>query len=220
MLSKELIQEFKDILEKKTGKEVSWEEASEGAHNLANLMKVLFDFHLKDEARKKKLEEFPKGFHLDGVGYTCFICGGSASQEQSWYDKWGIKCMTCQRGIDRKEIPASLAKNKESWYSKYDLESRFNLKSPTIRSWVRKGILKARTITYDGQGTHIQLFLIKDNKDTLPPKKLTESRTVRETKDGKDWIWSEPWYKFVNPHEYLKGYKIMDHLTTIHGKEK
>ena len=29
----------------------------------------------EDERRKKRLEEAPKGFKLEGVGYTCFICG-------------------------------------------------------------------------------------------------------------------------------------------------
>jgi hypothetical protein len=148
----------------------------------------------------------------EGVGYTCFICGNHTQAGGNWYDKWGIKCTTCQRAIDRKEIPASLAKNKDSWYSKYDLESHFNLKGPILRDWIKKGIIKMRIITNDGKGVHTQLFLIKDNKDFLPPKKLVESHLVKETKDGKDWYHSEPWYKFVNPHEHLKGYKILEYI--------
>jgi hypothetical protein len=68
------------------------------------------------------------------------------------------------------------------------------------------------------QPTRAQLFLIKDNKDTLPPKKMTESKMVKETKDGKDWYRSEPWYRFVDPFEYLKGYKIMDHMRQTEPK--
>ena len=46
-LSKESIQEFKNILEKEKGKEVSWEEASEGAHNLARFAKLFYDCEIK-----------------------------------------------------------------------------------------------------------------------------------------------------------------------------
>lgn len=218
-LSQTQIGELKDIIEKESGKEITWEEASKAAYNLAGLADIMFDCWVKDEQRKKKLEQSPKGFHLEGIGYSCFICGNSVSNEETWYDKYGIKCMVCQRAIDRKEIPPSLAKNKDSWYSKYDMESSFNVKGPTLRKWIKAGILKARTVTNDGEGTHVQLFLIKDNKDFLPPKKLVESHSVKETKDGQDWIRIEPWYRFVDPHKHLKGYKIMEYLKVVIKEE-
>ena len=214
-LSNERIQEFKNILEKKKGKEISWEEAAEGARSLVGLFEVLHRCWVDEQIRKKKLEEHPNGFQLDGIGYTCFICGGSTPVGGNWYDKYGIKCKICQGAIVRKEIPASLAKNRKSWYSKYEIEDRFNIKGPTLRSWIKNGILKARTVTHDGKGVHAQLFLIKDNKDTLPPKKMTESQLVKETKEGKDWFHSEPWYRCVDPKEHLKGYKIMDYLQVV-----
>lgn len=217
-LSQERIQEFKDLMQKEYNREVPWSEASEAAHNLVNFAEVLLNIYMKDQDRQKKLEDFPKGFHLDGEGYSCAICGQSASNEQSWYDKYGIKCMTCQTAINRKEIPASLAKNRESWYSRWEIESTFNVKAPTLRRWMKEGILKARTVTCNGKGVHVQLFLVKDNKDTLPPKKMVESRSVREEKDGKDWFRVDPWYRFVDPHKHLKGYKIMDHLQVINGE--
>lgn len=211
-LSRERIQEMKNFLEKEHRREFSWEEASDAAYNMIRLAEVLLDAALDHQRRQKKLEESPKGFHLEGNGYICFICGQSASKEQSWYDKYGIKCMICQAAIDRKEIPASLAKNKESWYSKYEIESTFNVKSPTVRRWVKEGVLKARTVTYNGKGIRVQLFLIKDNKDTLPPKDMVKSQMVKETKEGKDWFHLEPWYRFIDPFEHLKDYKIMNYL--------
>jgi len=211
-LSRERIQEMKDLLEKKGGREYTWEEASEAAYNLAGLAEICYDQWREDQRRKRRLEESPKGFKLEG-GYSCSICRNSSPG--IWYDKWGMKCLVCQGAINRKEIPASVAKNRDSWYSKYDIESSFNIKGPALRSWIKKGILKARTVTNDGKGVHIQLFLIKDNKDTLPPKKMVDSHMVKETKDGKDWYHSEPWYRFVDPHEHLKGYKIMDYLQAV-----
>ena len=219
-LSKEIIQEFKDILEKKSGKEISWEEASEGARSLARFAEIMLDSYQEDQRRKKKLEENLKGFHLEGIGYTCFICGGSISNEETWYDKYGIKCLVCQKAIDKKIIPAGAAKNKDSWYSKYDLKSRFNIDRHVLARFVKQGILKPRIVPNESGRPHIQIFLIKDNKDTLPPKKLTESQSVKETIEGKDWFRLEPWYRFVDPFEHLKGYKIMDYLRVTHDEKE
>lgn len=127
--------------------------------------------------------------------------------------------MICQKAIDRKEIPGSLAKNKDDWYSKYDLESRFCLKGSALKKFVKEGILKSRVVKSEGNRVHVELFLIKDNKDTLPPKKLTESHMVREDKDGTTWHHMEPWYRFVDPYEHLKGYKIMDYLRVVEKGE-
>ena len=222
-LSNEDIQKMKDLLEKEGGKEITWNEASDSAYRLSGLFELLYKGAVEDEKRKQKLKEFPKGFTLDGIGYSCFICGSGTPASGNWYDKYGIKCMICQGAIDRKEIPGSLAKNKESWYSKYELESRFNIKGPTLKNWIKQGILKARNVSHNGIGVHVQLFLIKDNEDVLPPKKLTESKMVAEEKDGKTWHRMEPWYRFVDPYVHLKGYKIMGHLkftTPENNKEK
>jgi len=170
--------------------------------------------------RKRKLREFPKGFHLEGIGYSCAICSNSVSNEETWYDKWGIKCLICQKAIDRRTIPGSAAKNKDSWYSKYDLESDFNINRHALNRFIKQRILKPRIVPNASGQPHAYLFLIKDNKDTLPPKKLIKSELVKETIDGKEWFHSEPWYKFVDPHEHLKGYKIMDHLKVIKEETK
>lgn len=71
------------------------------------------------------LQESPSGFHIDRAG-TCLISGESTSNETSWYDNYGLKCMTCQKAIDVKIIPSAIAKSKENRYSKCDLESYFN----------------------------------------------------------------------------------------------
>ncbi len=204
--------ELKAILEKEHGREFSPDEIADCQRRLEGLAEICFDAWKEECRRKKKLEESPKGFQLDSYGYTCAICKNGTPVGENWYDKYGIKCKICQGSVDRKEIPASLAKDDECWYSKYDLESSFNLKGPKLRSWIKKGIIKARTVTYDGKGVHIQLFLIKDNKGFLPPKNLVKSQFVKVTKDGQGWYHSEPWYKFVDPFKHLKGYKIMEYM--------
>jgi len=102
MLTEKEIKEFKELLEKKTSKEVSWGEAEEGARNLTNFVKLLYDQAVIDKKRQIRLEKEPKGFHLDGKGYTCAICRRTISNEEAWYDKWGIKCPICQKAINKK----------------------------------------------------------------------------------------------------------------------
>lgn len=218
-LTEKQINDFKDLYKKEFDKDLSDQEAFDGAYNLIGLMQVLMDGYIEDQKRKKRLEKEPKGFHLEGIGYTCFVCGASVSNEESWYDKYGIKCLVCQRAIDRKEVPASVASNQDSWYSKRDMERYFCLKTPTLRSWIKAGILKELKVTNDGKGARVELFLIKDNKGFLPPKKLVESHSVKEVRDDGDWYHTEPWYKFVDPHEHLKGYKIMDYLRVVTAEE-
>lgn len=146
-LPEESIAEFQAIWKKEYGEDLTHEKAAESAHNLVNFIKVLWDISEEDYRRKEKLKQHPKGFLIDGVGYTCSICREHTKQNEGWYDKYGIKCLTCQKGIDKRQIPASVAKNEDAWYSAYDLQSRFNIKSPTLRKWVKAGILKARSIT-------------------------------------------------------------------------
>jgi len=220
-LSDKTIKEFKEILEKKTNKKVSWEEAQEGAHNLARFAEILYDQANVEHKRKLKLKNNPKGFHLEGNGYTCFICRDSISNEETWYDKWGIKCLTCQKAIDKKIIPASVAKNENSWYSKYDLESRFNIDRHAMNKFIKADILKSRIVPNNSGKPHAYLFLIKDNKDTLPPKELTESQMVKEVKeDGKEWFHLEPWYRFTEPFKHLEIYKIMKSLKFVEKNDK
>jgi len=204
------IQELKTTLEKIHGREISSEEASNCLRSLKNLAQLLYDSWIEETKLKQKLERFPEGF-LHNEDYPCRICG----HQGRWYDKWEFKCMVCQEAVNRKVIPASIAKDRDAWYSTCDLATCFNLKGKSLNSWIKKGILKERIITTDDKKVHLRLFLIKDNKGFLPPKKLVESRSITEKRDGYIWFRSEPWYRFVDPHEHLKGYKIMDYIKVI-----
>lgn len=216
---KKHVQKMKDLLERRGGKEVTWEEAEEASRNLAGLAEILYELWVKEKQREKRLEESPKGFLLES-GYSCLICGQSGERNGGiWYDKWGQKCMVCQRAVDRKEIPGSLAKYKDRWYSEFEIERAFNLKSTHITKWIKEGILKARVVPGESGRPHVRLFVIKDNEGFLPPKKLVESHMVKEERDGNIWFRSYEWYCFGDPREHLKGYKIMDHLRIVPPEE-
>jgi Zn ribbon nucleic-acid-binding protein len=183
--------------------------------NMERLSALFKELEATEKARQEKLKANPNGFHLEGKGYTCAICGNHTPEGDNWFDQYGIKCLVCQKAIDVGEIPATLAKDKVSWYSEYEVKSAFNITAPTLRRWIKDGTIKSRTITHYGIGKHAEIFLIEDNKGFLPPKKLVGSKMVSEIKDGREWNRFEPWYRFVDPFKHLKGYKIMDYMQVV-----
>jgi hypothetical protein len=68
--------------------------------NMERLAKLADEWKKEDDARAEKLKQNPKGFHLTGAGYTCFICGDHTPEGDNWYDEYGIKCLVCQKAID------------------------------------------------------------------------------------------------------------------------
>ncbi len=172
----------------------------------------------EEDRRQRRLKEFPKGFHLEGDGYMCGICYGSCSKEETWYDQYGIKCMECQAAVDRGDLPANCAEDRESYYSSWEIEQAFNVDRHAVRRWAKAGVLKARIVKHD-RHQDTQLFLLEDNKETLPPKKMVEHYCRSEpTPDGRVKIHTEHWYEHIDPYKYLKGYKIMDQLQIVNGQ--
>lgn len=205
-----------EILTELPREEFNFDKAAEASENVFRLAEVCFEGWKDEQHRLRKLKEFPKGFHLDGH-YMCAICYNHFPHDENWYDQYGIKCMSCQESIDRGEIPPT-AVDKDTWYSRYDMERDFGLDRHAVRRLVKAGLLKERMVknkTY--QDTH--LLLIEDNKDTLPPKELVKRQSIAErTSDGHIHMHSEPWYRFVEPFQHLRGYKIMECLQFMNGK--
>ena len=180
-LSKENIEEFQDIYEKEFGKKLPYKEAERSAYALARYAELIFESYLKQKEKDKKLEENPRGFHLEDGIYNCLICHDQITGKDSWYDKYGPKCLLCQKALDKKIIPGYVCRNKDKWYAMWELEHHFDIKSPTARKLVRQDKLKARKVLNNNGSIHCYLFLIKDNPKVLPPK--PESKMIKN-KDG------------------------------------
>lgn len=182
------IKKFQEIFKKQYGKDLPWDEAAKSADNLVRFYELLFDIHYKELCREKKLKDHPKGYHLDDGGtYTCFVCGNSVCNETSWYDQSGIKCLHCQNAINKRHIPRKICKNKDLYYSTWEFEKYFDMKSPTVTKCVREGKLKPRIVKNTETGRqHYKLFLISDNKDVLPEKPKSYS-----VDDGNGWTHME-----------------------------
>lgn len=218
-ISDKQIQNIKDILEKSHGREFTWQEATQAVRDIQTLARITLTVATEELRREKLLKESPKGFHLDCIG-PCEICGTHVSGKNSWFDKYGLKCMICQKAIDDKIIPGSVAKNKEIWYSTGDLASYFNIKGADLTKYVKQSFLKSRIIQNERKRVHIQLFLMKDNKDVLPPKKLLESRTVKIIRNGVEYYTDEQWYEFLDLKllKRIEKYRILECLKESFAK--
>ncbi|MEI7690595.1 MAG: hypothetical protein WCI63_03150 [bacterium] len=163
--------ELNVILAKQLGREPTKEELEQCGYTLTGLAELCYKQFRTEQGWKRKLEENPKGFALSDSGRGCCICGGGTSPENSWYDKHGIKCLNCQRALDKKVIPVSIAKDwdRKTWFTMYDLQSKLGLKTATINKYIRDGQLKARTIKNNEGGVHFQVFLNKENTAWFKP---------------------------------------------------
>lgn len=170
-LSKEEIQEFKNIFSEKYGKELSWEEAEEYGNNLVGYFELLIDLDRKNKELDRRLEMHPQGFQMEDEGiYNCGICGNQMTGEQTWYDQYGLKCRTCQKAVDDGIIPGSICRDKDSRYTMWELERYFNVKAATVRRYIREGKLKARIILRENGRPYCCIIMIGDNIGLLPPK--------------------------------------------------
>lgn len=206
--------EFKNALEQENGYAISDENVYKAIEFVEFLAKTAVDVTLRKVNRQVKLKESPNGFLLEDGG-TCIICGQHASGENSWYDKYGIKCMTCQKAIDQRIIPRTLGTDKDSFYTDTELDIFFNLKGRVLNEFIRKKVLKVRIIPALDRGRHLRVFLLKDNKGFLPPKKLLSAHWVRDDQDGTKEYACLPWYYFHDPKSYLKKYQISAYMKLV-----
>lgn len=173
MLDDKSIQKFKDIFEEDYGKKFTWEEAYDAAHNLVGYFELLLEIDHKEKLRKQKLKQHPNGFHIEGT-YSCCLCGAQTSDDDLWYDKYGIKCMLCQKAVEKRIVPVKACKGDNSWYSMSDLSDYYGLHTATTRKLAREGKLKARIVLRADGNPHFYVFMIKENPKLKNPKPQIE----------------------------------------------
>lgn len=214
-----LYQEVKKMLEEEHGREFLANEIDRAVQDLKTFAEISMKLCEKETHRQEKLKSSPKGFHSEEGG-NCPICGAYCQGENSWYDKYGLKCIICQQAINSKIIPGWVALKKEDWYSKFNLESYFNIQASDIKKFLKQDILKARIVPGNGKKPHAMLFLLKDNKGFLPPKYLLKSRIVKIMHKGEEYFTHEEWYEFCDEKlaQKLANYRIVQHLKELFSK--
>jgi len=170
-------EEFKKISEELGHKYETELEMKQSANNLVRYLKVLIEMDQADKERKHRLEAEPKGFSMPGNGRNCSLCRQGVYEDSGWYDKWGFKCMNCQKAVDKKQIPGSLCRDykNEKCITDSDLSYKSKLHVQTIRKLIRQGKIKAREIPH---GPY--MILRKDNPNILDV--LEAEQKVQEAK--------------------------------------
>lgn len=159
------IEKFKKICEDQGIEYDTEAEYRDAAQNLLNFYGLLYDMAKEDLMRKKRLEKELEGFEMEGKGRTCSLCKSSGYGLTFWYDKWGMKCTSCQAALNKKIIPGYVftdTKNEKHVTDTF-LSWKFRIHSRTIRKLVKQGKLKAIEIP----GTRRLVFLRKDNPNLI-----------------------------------------------------
>jgi hypothetical protein len=205
-------QKFKQQLEKEHNKEFSWDEASDMFDSLATFAEIALAAAEEEKRKQDFLLKYPKGFHYDGERGKCEICDEEALGENSWYDKHGLKCITCQNAINQKVIATAIIKDKDSWYTDHDLTSFFNIGKKELTQYIKSGFLKPRVIKTEKNKVHLRLFLLKDNKGILPPKKLLKGKIIKVDRNGEEYYTLGKWYEIggANLAKQLIKYQIIE----------
>ncbi len=114
------------------------------------------------ELVKEKLLKSPKGFKLDD-DYICVICQKIIRNNKGWYDKYGPKCLYCQKATDDGVIPKKICTKRDSWLAMWEVSQR-GYHPMVIKKLIRKKQLKAKIIKDNNGKPYFYVFLLKDNK--------------------------------------------------------
>ena len=170
--------DFKALCDKKGIKYDSEAEYREAAYNLFSYVELTVELAREHLGWKKRLEKEPKGFAINSKGRSCCLCHTSVMGEV-WYDKWGMKCMSCQSALDKKIVPGYVFKDSDNnrHITASQLNWKYDIHPQTIKKLVRQDKLKPRMIP-----NGITLFLKTENPE-LPEliKEIVVGRNNRET---------------------------------------
>jgi len=188
-ISDKSLEEFKKTFPKKSGEEWSDDEAREASERLTRFASLLIDIFLAEKKKEKKLEQFPNGYHLeDGDGYyNCRICYKGVRGKDTWYDKYGLKCMDCQRNIDNGVIPGEICKDDSLWFKSWQLHNDLGIHPQTAKKLVREGKLKVRELKNEEGKTYFRVYLVKENKEflkTVEWKEKNRTNPIMVDKEG------------------------------------
>lgn len=169
-ISDDLVQEMKDMAKKAGKEEPSDIEAREIAGRLVGLVELLFDHGMEEARKKQRLKKEPGGFPVEG-SYSCLICHNGINPTTGWYDRWGPKCLVCQKALNEGVVPTFICEHHDSYYSMWHLKDRFGIKHQTAKKLIREGKLKARMILCDDGTVHEYVFLKKENPELIDPER-------------------------------------------------
>lgn len=189
MLSDKLVQEYKEIFEKKYKQKLTDSEARDQAERLAGFFKILYDQALIEHRRKLRLKKDKvRGFYLDATEgpYTCAVCRENYPGNDIWWNTKGLRCRDCWRNIKDKVIPSLTYDNDDKvWLKEWQLQTDYNLHPATRGKLRRQGILKGRDLKRTDGTIYCTVYLIEENEEFFkkhPKKPSMEVKFVNPVK--------------------------------------
>jgi hypothetical protein len=177
MLSDKLVQEYKEIFEKKYKQKLTDSEARDQAERLAGFFKIIYDQALIEHRRKLRLKKDKvRGFYLDATEgpYTCAVCKENYPGNNIWWNTKGLRCRDCWRNIKDKVIPSLTYDNDDKvWIKEWQLQTDYSLHPATRGKLRRQGILKGRDLKRPDGSIYCTVYLIEENEEFFKkyPKK-------------------------------------------------
>ena len=136
------------------------------SHPYVQLTRLLAKMEARDNIRNRRLEKEPNGYILNEPdhNYPCYVCSNN-TDGKAWWDKWGLKCLDCQKNVDEGVIPPEVAKNKDMWLKDWDFQSDYGVHPATRDKLVRQGFIKARKLKRADGINYFTVYLIDENKE-------------------------------------------------------
>lgn len=146
---------------KKRGREYKSDtEAKVEAQRLVDYVELVYEFAQRQAKRDAKLKDHPKGYPIDEQGvYMCLLCRRAITNKNGWYDKYGFKCLDCQRALDKRAIPVTVMKNRKSWFADWQIYDEFGVHPSTVRKLIRQGHLHGRDLKAEDGEVYLTIYL-------------------------------------------------------------
>lgn len=128
-----------------------------------------------ENLRKRRLEKEPEGFFLEvSEGpIRCGICDQSVPGNASWWTLDGITCADCHRNIKEGVIPDLTKYKDDTWFSGYDMKSKYSIPPMTRKKLERQGLFRGRELKKSDGSAYYTVYLVEDNEEFFkehPPK--------------------------------------------------
>ena len=141
-------------------------------HNVVQMARLGAEYEATKRIRTRRFKNEPDGFYLNdgGRGYTCGICKDHHDGEDIWWRPDGLRCRNCWNNIQAGVISV-LSLDKEWWeeeyFTKFDADYYYGVKSQSIKKLRREGILVGRDLKDEKGYVYEIVFLVSENKEFL-----------------------------------------------------
>lgn len=185
----EMAAEIKEI-SRKSGREMSDEEANEAAFTMNGLAELAVEIGMRYAKMRARLRKEPKGFPMEH-GASCCVCHNGFEAGKGWFDRYEQKCLLCQRAVDTGVVPSYVCVNEDSHYSMYDLNSKFKIKTQRVKKLIKENWFKARIILDDTGRAHHYVFLKSENPQLAQAERFNPVWKSKERHSKKmDAVWA------------------------------